>query len=173
MKSEGAHDCDGCPVMERRAFLKDAAMMAAGVLTALGIPAAVAGALPVRSIAALAARGDERAYAIPSTDGVEIDKAEAVIIARVQNSVYAFSLACPHQNTVLRWNATDKRFQCPKHKSKFTAEGALIDGKATRDMDRFALRREGDRVLVALDKLYRKDRDAAGWQAAVVNLSVG
>jgi hypothetical protein len=37
-------------------------------------------------------------------------------------------------------------------------------------MDRFAIRREGDKLLVDLDKLYRENEDAAEWKAAFVQL---
>jgi nitrite reductase/ring-hydroxylating ferredoxin subunit len=164
--------CDGCPVLERRTFLREAAMMAAGALAAIGLSAQVAEALPVRFARALGSRGQERAYAIPASDGVEIDKEESVIVARMSGMLFAFSLACPHQNTALRWLEADKRFQCPKHKSKYRPDGTFIEGRATRGMDRFAVRREGDRLVVDLDKLYREDADAAEWKVAFVKLEV-
>ena len=87
-----------------------------------------------------------------------------------QGSVYAFSLACPHQNTALRWLGRDARFQCPKHKSKYRPDGTFIEGRATRGMDRFPLRREGDGVVVDLARLLKQTDDAAAWAAAVVRV---
>jgi nitrite reductase/ring-hydroxylating ferredoxin subunit len=170
-------DCGGCPLVERhgrRAFLRDAAAyMAAGVaaLASLGASAADAQALPVRWISALAARGDERTYPLPAADGVNIDRRESVIVARWQGMVYAYSLACPHQNTALRWNAGDAQFQCPKHHSKYRPDGTFIEGRATRGMDRFAIRVEGETIFVDIDKLYREDQDAAEWKAAAAKLT--
>ena len=37
-------------------------------------------------------------------------------------------------------------------------------------MDRFALRRDGDNVVVDLDKLYQQDKDAAEWKAAFIQV---
>jgi hypothetical protein len=37
-------------------------------------------------------------------------------------------------------------------------------------MDRFALRRDADNVVVDLDKLYQQDKDAAEWKAAFVQV---
>jgi len=165
-----AGDCEGCPVLERRAFLRDAAVMAVGALAAIGLSAQVAEALPVRFAQALSARGQERSYAIPAADGVDIDKDEQVIVARASGMLFAFSLACPHQNTVLRWNDRDKRFQCPKHKSQYRPDGSFIEGRATRGMDRFAVRRDNDKLVVDLDKLYREDNDAEQWKAAFVKI---
>ena len=57
---------------------------------------------------------------------------------RFQGVVYAFNLSCPHQNTALKWQPDDQRFQCPKHKSRYQPDGTFISGRATRGMDRLA-----------------------------------
>lgn len=156
--------------LERRAFLRDALARA---LAALGILAGVADtarALPV-SFTRGTGRRTEKAYPLPPADAVAIDKEESVIIARFEECAYAFSLACPHQNTALRWQGRNARFQCPKHKSRYRPNGSFIEGRATRGMDRFAVRRDGDTLLVDLDRLYREDHHAAEWAAAFVSLS--
>lgn len=125
-------------------------------------------ALPV-SVGSGSGARDDKAYALPTADGVVIDKEESVIVARFQGRAYVFSLACPHQNSALRWDAAVKRFQCPKHKSRYQADGVFIDGRATRGLDRFAVRRDGDRILVNLDALYEEDKNAE-WKTAFVQL---
>ena len=165
-----ADDCRECPLHDRRAFLRDATLGIAALLTVLGRSRLEAAALPVRFGAALHARGDERTYPIPPADGATIDKDAQVILVRFEGHVYAFSLSCPHQNTALRWLPEDHRFQCPKHKSKYQPDGQFISGRATRGMDRFAIRRAGDTVVVDLDVLHKQDTDAAGWSAALVTL---
>lgn len=165
--------CAECPIADavhRRAFLQDVLGRAAGILVALGAAAAEAKALPIQFTSALAVSGDEHAYAVPAADGAVIDREESVIIMRWQGMAYAFSLACPHQNTALKWEPENARFQCPKHHSKYRPDGSFIEGRATRGMDRFAIRRDGDKLLVDLDKLYRQTEDAAEWKAAVVQL---
>jgi len=171
--SSATESCDTCPLggaIERRAFFREAAAAAAGVFAALGIVASDARALPVRAVSALTVRGDERTYPIPTADGAMIDKEESLIVARWQNAVYVFSLACPHQNTALKWEPRDAQFQCPKHHSKYRPDGSFIEGRATRGMDRFAVRRDGEKVVVDLDKLYQQDTDPAEWKAAVISL---
>jgi hypothetical protein len=37
-------------------------------------------------------------------------------------------------------------------------------------MDRLAIRREGMKVIVGLDRLFKSDQNAADWAAAVVTL---
>ena len=162
--------CAGCTIGNRRDFLLDALRAGAAALAAIGMAPTGADAMPLSWISALASRGEERSYPVPAADGVQIDKANEVILARSGKSVYAFGLACPHQNTVLRWDAAANRFQCPKHKSKYRADGSFIEGRATRSMDRYAVRLNGSSVSVDLDKLYQEDLDLAAWQHAVVTL---
>jgi nitrite reductase/ring-hydroxylating ferredoxin subunit len=157
-------DCSECPVgdvIERREFLRGAMVGVIGTL-----------ALPMRtSFESGVSFGAEKGYPIPAPDAVSIDKDESVIIANIGGRAYAFSLACPHQNTALRWDADDHRFQCPKHHSRYQADGTFIEGRATRGMDRFAIRRDGAQLLVDLDTLYRQDENADQWKAAFVSLA--
>jgi Rieske Fe-S protein len=162
--SESSSACgDACP--SRRSFLQQAiaGTLAAGALADLG-------SLPFGSIEALAAQADERSYAIPAADGVNIDREHQVILVRYQGIVYAFNLSCPHENAALRWRDGDGRFQCPRHQSKYKPDGVFISGRATRNMDRLAIRRSGDAVMVNLSRMFRSDTDAAGWAAAAVTL---
>jgi Rieske Fe-S protein len=165
-----AEGCAGCPVGTRREFLMDALRASAVALAAIGFSAERASAMPLRFVAAIASSGEEHSYPIPATDGVQIDKANEVILARTGKSVYAFALSCPHQNTALRWDAAANRFQCPKHKSRYQPDGTFIEGRATRSMDRYAVKLVGTNVVVDIDKLYQEDTDNALWQHAVVAL---
>ena len=162
-------DCAACGAAGRRDFLRVAALLFA-TLAGLGGSPALAEALPVRAARGRRGRRDEITYPLPAADGVEIDKHQQVIVVRYQNAVYAFALSCPHQNTALKWLEGDARFQCPKHKSKYQPDGTFISGRATRGMDRYALRRAGETVVVNLDQLYEQDKDAAGWAAARIVL---
>jgi cytochrome b6-f complex iron-sulfur subunit len=142
-------DCNDCPLMDRRSFLFSTLL------------------LPV--IAGVRISREEKAYPIPATDGVQIDKETDVIISRAQGKVFAFNLACPHQNTAIRWDGGKGRFQCPKHKSIYTPEGVFVEGRATRGLDRFAVRRDGNSIVVNLDSLFEQDKDADKWSKAFVS----
>ena len=127
-------------------------------------------ALPVAFGRSLSASGSEYRYAIPAADGVTIDRKAQVIVVRYQQHLYAFNLACPHENTALKWLPKDFRFQCPKHESRYQPSGQFIDGRATRHMDRLGVRLEDNMLVVDVNKFYRSDKDTAGWNAATAAL---
>jgi nitrite reductase/ring-hydroxylating ferredoxin subunit len=167
--------CTSCPVaeaMERREFFREAMARALAAVGAVALLPANGAAMHFHFISG-SGGSTAKTYPIPATDGVSIDKTESVIIARFRDRAYAFSLACPHQNTALRWEARNSRFQCPKHKSRYQPDGVFIEGRATRGLDRFAVSREGQasEMQVNLEALYRQDQHAAQWEAAFVQLA--
>ena len=170
LSERSGESCDECTRTSRRGFLEriSGAALAAALASELSGPDAEA--LPVAEMQAAGAGGDERTYPLPAADGVTIDRDAQVILVRHQNRVFAFALACPHENTALRWRQQDVRFQCPRHESKYQPDGTFISGRATRNMDRFAVRLAGDTVVVDLNRWFRSDRQPAEWNAAVVAL---
>ena len=162
--------CGGCD-LGRRGFLRNTALVALGIAAAMAGTATPVEALPIGFLSGRPA-GSEKAYPIPTADGVTIDRDDDVILVRHAGHVYAFGLSCPHQNTALRW-VTDEggRFECPKHHSKYQPDGTFISGRATRSMDRFAIRHQGNEIFVDLDRLYEQDKQQAEWGAALVALS--
>ncbi|HEV7836443.1 MAG TPA: Rieske 2Fe-2S domain-containing protein [Gemmatimonadaceae bacterium] len=162
-------DCDACPlVTDRREFLRGASALA---LAALSL------ALPIRSATATVlntAIGNRKkvlSYPVPAADGVDIDHDNDIILVRYQGSVYAFALSCPHQNTALRWNDGNARFQCPKHHSQYTPDGVFITGRATRNMDRLMIRRDANNsIVVDPDTFYQSDDNPNEWKSAFIKL---
>jgi Rieske Fe-S protein len=125
--------------------------------------------LPVYAAEGASAVPDERSYPMPTADGVMIDRQAQVMVVRFQQKVYAFNLACPHENTALRWRAAEGRFQCPRHQSKYQPDGTFLSGRATRNMDRLGVRRVGDQLIVDLNRFLRSDQQPQEWAAAVVS----
>ncbi|MEO8624363.1 MAG: Rieske (2Fe-2S) protein [bacterium] len=162
--------CTECASSGRRDFLLDALRAGAMALAAIGLAPGGANAMPPRLISALASHMTDKSYPIPAADGVQIDGDSEVILSRAGKQVYALVLACPHQNTALKWDAENKRFQCPKHKSRYRPDGTFIEGRATRSMDRYAIRVAGNTVIVDIDKVYQEDLAKGQWQQAVVAL---
>lgn len=161
--SPAAPDCGACTA--RRDFLRQT--LAAG--------AALAGVAllgPVRTVSALeprAGRGPVK-YALPTADGVSIDNTNEVILCRHAGEVFAFALSCPHQNTALKVLSKGAGFQCPRHKSKYQPNGTFVSGRATRNMDRLQITRDGATITVDPDIAFESDTDPARWAAAVIKL---
>jgi len=151
----------------RRAFLQGGAC---GLFTvaALGL-AADSTLMPVTLIAG-SGEGSDRSYDIPAADGVTIDRKSQVMLVRYGNHVYAMAMACPHEQAAVKWVKKDGRFQCTKHDSQYNPDGTYVTGHATRNLDRFPIRRADNQVVVTIDKVYHSDQHAASWQAAVVTL---
>ena len=160
-----ADDCNACPMMHRRDFLRAIAILGAGT-TALAARAQDVMALPV--VTGTRTSADEKSFPIPTADGASIDKDLELILSRSEGKVYAFNLACPHQNTAIKWEADHKRFQCPKHHSIYTPAGIFVEGRATRGLDRFVGRKDGNSIVVNMDSLLQEDEDGDKWKNAFI-----
>ncbi len=162
--ADEASPCEGaCP--SRRAFLRNAlgAVVAITGLSAL-VPFARLSALDVTDTGTVH-------YPIPAADGTSIDEENQVILCRAHGELFAFALACPHQHTALKALPGAAGFRCPRHKSRYQADGTFIDGRATRNMDRLSITRDGANVVVDPDVAWRSDTQAAQWKAAHVVLT--
>lgn len=167
-----ASDCDRCPIApNRRVFIAQSTVaIGAAFVAVLGLSSEAAQALSMAGTAVGRALGASVTYPIPEKDGVQIDKDNGVILVRWLGSVYAFALSCPHQNTSLAWLEKDERFQCPKHRSQYSADGYFISGRATRGMDRYGISRKDKAVVVDLAVLKKESDDKKGWEATCVTL---
>ena len=162
---------DGCRVTcaSRRAFLTHMSGAVLAAIVGVDAPAGAAEEMyPVREVTGVESGPSSKTFPMPSADGVNIDKSAQVILVRYQGKVIAFNLACPHENTALRWKQGSGKFECPKHNSRYTPDGRFIDGRATRNMDRLHIVREGSNVTVDLSKIIKSDEQAAEWAAAAI-----
>lgn len=162
--------CAGCALGGRRQFVQDALK---AVAAAVGLSAMSGSSGFAQQIAALPNRGghpDEKKYPLPTADGVQIDADNDLIVARVGSDAFAFSIACPHQSTAVKWLEADHIFQCPKHKSKFKPNGELISGKAERNLDRLPVKLDGTTLIVDTSREIRSDKDLDGWNGAVAHI---
>ena len=152
----------------RRDFLRE------GLLAVAALTAIAGGAAPLHALSLDHLTGQRKddtvSYPLPAADGATIDGAHKVILVRYMGEVSAFSIECPHKKTALEWQPENSRFYCPKHKSTFKPEGTLIQGKATRNMDRFAVKLDGANLVVDRAELIKSNDDAAAWAAAVVRV---
>ena len=169
---ERTRGCDACPLAtDRREFLRNMAVAVGATLVGTAFSPGSALVRNVRVLVPLARTGARARYELPDADGVSIDDANEVILARWQGEIHAFSSRCTHRGAQLQWHADESRVFCPKHKARFRADGVHDSGRSTRALDRYDLRLEGSAVVVELDLLHRADEDPAGWSAAVIRLA--
>lgn len=51
-----------------------------------------------------------------------------------KNNIHAFSAVCPHLGGIVRWNETEKTFDCPCHGSRFSNMGKVVNGPSNDDL---------------------------------------
>lgn len=54
-------------------------------------------------------------------------------------TLHSYSAVCPHLGCVVQWNADEKTFDCPCHGSRFSKEGAVINGPAISGLERIKI----------------------------------
>jgi len=172
VNSDCPQSAESCTASDssRREFLGHISAAALAAMVGVALAASDAAAVPIESVSGAQVGPTEHEYPVPAGDAVSIDRENEVILIRFHERALAFNLACPHENTALRWRQEDGRFQCPRHGSKYQPDGTFISGRATRNMDRFAIRRDGDKLIVDVNRLYRSDQQKAEWDAAVVTV---
>ncbi len=155
---------------DRRAFVRGAAA-ALGALVALGLTSEAAMALPVHIVRGRRDPSGGKRYPVPPADGVVFDDVEGIVIVRRGELAWALLATCPHKAVVkIKWQGGENRFQCPKHESRYEADGTFIEGKATRNLDRLPVKKDGKELLVDVETAIESDRDASGWAAAAAHL---
>ncbi len=60
----------------------------------------------------------------------------------------ALYMVCTHLGCLYKWEASNVRFECPCHGSKFTHDGYYIEGPAPRSLDTFVISVEEGQVVV-------------------------
>jgi nitrite reductase/ring-hydroxylating ferredoxin subunit len=163
--------CAGsCPIGRAR-FLRSTALTALAGMAGAGLFANPAFAQSVGSVSPSQSHGSVLTYPLPAREGALVDAGNGVILARVKNAVYALSITCPHRAvTALEWLPDTREFHCPKHDAHFQPDGELIDGRPDRAMDRFALRRAGQSVIVDIAAALQQDTAHDAWSRAAVTV---
>jgi len=64
------------------------------------------------------------------------------------NNLFAVEPLCTHQACTVQWEAEKREFFCGCHGSRFSADGKVTNGPATKPLTSYAAKIEGDTVLV-------------------------
>lgn len=69
-------------------------------------------------------------------------------LVQTDEGIKALYMVCTHLGCLYKWEASNSRFECPCHGSKFTAEGLYIEGPAPRSLDQFSVEvLEGEEIV--------------------------
>lgn len=61
---------------------------------------------------------------------IERDGKKLAVSRGLDNELTVVSAICPHMKCLVNWNSADATWDCPCHGSRFTAQGAVIEGPA-------------------------------------------
>lgn len=86
-------------------------------------------------------------------DGKILDKnsaAKPILIFRNPdtNTIAAVNPTCTHQGCTVEFKADAKNLACPCHGSKFSLDGEVVEGPASKPLDQFEAKQENNLVLV-------------------------
>ncbi len=74
---------------------------------------------------------------------------QGILVARTSTgSFLAVSAACTHEGTSVTYSATNNNFVCPNHGAKFSANGAVTQGPATRSLTTYQTSLSGNTLRI-------------------------
>lgn len=88
---------------------------------------------------------EARAYIVPAPAEVSAQFADLPVVA---GGLMALYQRCVHLGCRVPWCATSIGFECPCHGSKYDSLGEYFAGPAPRNLDRFEVALDGDRLIV-------------------------
>jgi cytochrome b6-f complex iron-sulfur subunit len=86
----------------------------------------------------------------------QLDKAGSIGIDKVlvirdpanKAKLIAVNPTCTHQGCLVKWDTTEKNFECPCHDAHFTADGKVKSGPAPKSLAIYSAKIAGGKVLV-------------------------
>lgn len=61
-----------------------------------------------------------------------------------EEQYHIVDITCPHVGATLRWNSSEKSWDCPVHGSRFSVDGEVLEGPSTHSLNHF---REGKNLI--------------------------
>ena len=95
------------------------------------------------------------AFYLPAADVPALDAAPVAetagkfwLVNTEDEGPKALYMVCTHLGCLYKWQASNNRFECPCHGSKFSKAGYYIEGPAPRSLDQFELTVEGEQLTI-------------------------
>jgi len=79
------------------------------------------------------------------------EKVIAWVVRTGDNTVVAYSPQCTHLGCAYHFEESSDQFVCPCHESRFTIDGRVIAGPASRPLDRYAVKVEDSKLLIGAE----------------------
>ncbi|QNE13542.1 FAD-dependent oxidoreductase [Pseudarthrobacter sp. NBSH8] len=75
---------------------------------------------------------------VPADGGAKVyrDGARPAAVSTVDGTMCRLSAVCTHLGGIVHWNDNELTWDCPLHGSRFSPDGELLEGPATRDLPR-------------------------------------
>jgi len=89
---------------------------------------------------------------IPRGEGkiVSSDGAHSLAVYHGDDGTFlVFSADCPHAHCDVIWNKHDNAWDCPCHGSRFSKDGAVLNGPAEQSLTRLLVKDAGEDIEVA------------------------
>jgi menaquinol-cytochrome c reductase iron-sulfur subunit len=76
------------------------------------------------------------------------EKAIAWVVRTSEDNVVAYSPQCTHLGCAYHWEESGNEFVCPCHGSRFSIDGKVLAGPASRPLDRYPVQVEDSKLLI-------------------------
>jgi nucleotide-binding universal stress UspA family protein/nitrite reductase/ring-hydroxylating ferredoxin subunit len=74
---------------------------------------------------------------VPGHGGVvDVDGRNLAVFVAEDGTIHAMSARCQHMGCQVDWNDADRTWDCPCHGSRYASDGTVIQGPATKDLDK-------------------------------------
>ncbi len=74
---------------------------------------------------------------------LNLDGRKTAAYRDADGTLYTLSPRCTHMGCHVNWNPAEKSWDCPCHGSRFSGDGVVIEGPATRDLDKREVDNDG------------------------------
>ena len=92
---------------------------------------------------------NDPAYANLKTVGGYAYKGDIIVIRSTDTVYIALSKVCTHSSCTVTYNSSTSELPCPCHGSKFTKEGAVVNGPATSPLKKYNVTQNGNILTIS------------------------